>query len=195
MQWHLLTGYHCVGGHPEYIRSNYDTAYTYQLIDGKHVRLVDPLHPKRDEIEQHVTAKTRDWKALGISCSTDSAFPGAGWFRASRTPLRKGWVTESIDGTPVSTLMVLYTLHLLNCTHCNCAHREISKKEIWDPAECTPYPTFGSMQAVTMLSAPDSHLSLLLSPEHKFSGLYTRMHRKARTTLWINVLFTSPTSN
>eukprot|EP01119_Soliformovum_irregulare_P001196 TRINITY_DN10911_c0_g1_i1.p1 TRINITY_DN10911_c0_g1~~TRINITY_DN10911_c0_g1_i1.p1 ORF type:complete len:478 (-),score=156.57 TRINITY_DN10911_c0_g1_i1:97-1530(-) len=97
--------YHCNIGHPEYIKANYDTSFTYTDTG----RVVDPAHPARAEIEQYIEEKNASWKALGLQCSPDSSFPGAGWYRASRTPNRKGWVTESLDGQPVSTLMGQFT--------------------------------------------------------------------------------------
>jgi Rieske 2Fe-2S family protein len=100
--------YHCNVGHPEYIQANYDTAYIYvKNADGTFSRQVDPKHPQRAEIEAYIEEKTKTWQQLGLQskCSPASSFPGAGWYRASRTPNRKGWVTESIDGKPVAPLM------------------------------------------------------------------------------------------
>jgi len=122
--------YHCSIGHPEYIRANYDTSFVYDASTGS--RIVDKENPKLSEIEEHVKKSTERWKSMGLVCSTDSSFPGAGWYRASRTPLRKGWDTESLDGKPVSTLMGDFKeydmgscrVHILpNCwIHASCDH-------------------------------------------------------------------------
>jgi len=97
--------YHCSIAHPEYIKSNYDTSFVYNGHDAKAPRIVDPENPRKSEIEQRMEEENSRWKTLGLTASPDSNFPGAGWYRASRTPLRKGWVTESLDGQPVSRLM------------------------------------------------------------------------------------------
>jgi len=47
--------------------------------------------------------KSDEWKQLGIECTADSTFPGEGWYRATRMPLKKGWMVESLDGSPVVT--------------------------------------------------------------------------------------------
>jgi len=67
---------------------------------------VDPNNPNKEEIITHMKEMDRKWANLGLVCSPDSSFPGAGWYRASRTPLRKGWVTESMDGKPVCNLLM-----------------------------------------------------------------------------------------
>jgi len=97
--------YHCTVAHPEYIKSNYDTSFVYQGHDPKAPRVIDPENPKKSEIEKRIEEENERWRTLGLTASPDSSFPGAGWYRASRTPLRKGWVTESLDGEPVSRLM------------------------------------------------------------------------------------------
>jgi Rieske 2Fe-2S family protein len=90
--------YHCNIAHPEYIRSNYDTSFIYSGKEGKEARIIDPQNPRKSEIEQRIAEENERWKTLGLHASPDSSFPGAGWYRASRTPLRKGWSTESLDG-------------------------------------------------------------------------------------------------
>jgi len=103
--------YHCTVAHPEYIKSNYDTSFVYQGKDAGGPRVIDPQNPKKSEIEQRIEDENKRWQNLGLTASPDSSFPGAGWYRASRTPLRKGWVTESIDGQPVSRLMGDFSEH------------------------------------------------------------------------------------
>jgi len=94
--------YHCSASHPEYIRSNYDLAFSY---DEKGDRKLDSAHPRQKEIDDHIQEKTTRWATLGFTCTPNNNFPGEGWYRASRQPLRKGWVTESLDGKSVSALM------------------------------------------------------------------------------------------
>jgi Rieske 2Fe-2S family protein len=100
--------YHCYVGHPEYIKANYDTAFIYNKnADGTFSRVTDPSVKDKDEIEKYMEEKTQLWASMGLTqCSPASSFPGSGWYRASRTPLRKGWVTESIDGKPVCDLLL-----------------------------------------------------------------------------------------
>jgi len=100
--------YHCSVAHPEYIRSNYDTSFIYQ---GQAARIIDPNNPQKQEIEKRIEQENERWKKFGFQSSPDSSFPGAGWYRASRSPLKEGWVTESLDGKPVSRLMGEFTDH------------------------------------------------------------------------------------
>eukprot|EP01089_Gocevia_fonbrunei_P020457 TRINITY_DN763_c0_g1_i1.p1 TRINITY_DN763_c0_g1~~TRINITY_DN763_c0_g1_i1.p1 ORF type:complete len:513 (-),score=65.49 TRINITY_DN763_c0_g1_i1:101-1639(-) len=101
--------YHCTKGHPEYVKSNYDVHFIYKKNPetGEITRMTDESSPKIKEIEEVLEEKTKYWQSQGLTtvCSPDSKFPGSGWYRASRVPLRKGWLVESIDGTPVSSLM------------------------------------------------------------------------------------------
>jgi len=89
--------YHCPARHPEYIRAYYDTD-----VD-------DPR--MQAEIEARL-AECRDrWATLGLDVSAVSAssdYTGP-WYRANRTPLRRGFVTESLDGRPVAPLMGDFT--------------------------------------------------------------------------------------
>jgi Rieske 2Fe-2S family protein len=91
--------YHCNVGHPEYIKSNYDTAFTYNE-DG--TRGLEANHPRKKKIEDWMKQKSDQWASLGISCTPQNNFPGQGWYRASRQPLREDWMVESLDGKPVS---------------------------------------------------------------------------------------------
>lgn len=98
--------YHCAGSHPEYVKSNYDLHLTYrENADGTRTRDLDPHYPGKEKVLEYINEKSKSWEALGFQCSPDSSFPGDGWYRASRMPLKQGWVTESIDGQPVSTIM------------------------------------------------------------------------------------------
>jgi len=98
--------YHCPNAHPDYIKSNYDLAFSYiQSTDGTYLRIVDPSHPKRHEVEEHIHSCSERWSKYNITCAAHNVFPGDGWYRASRLPLRKGWVTESMDGRPVAPIL------------------------------------------------------------------------------------------
>lgn len=95
--------WHCPQGHPDYIQANYDTAFIYGR-DGK--RVPDPACGRRAaEAVQVMRDQTAVWNQLGLpfQCTADNTFAGGahGWFRCSRQPLRRGWVTESLDGQPV----------------------------------------------------------------------------------------------
>jgi Rieske 2Fe-2S family protein len=101
--------YHCPGGHPEYIKSNYDTSFSYEKKDGSIIRVPDADLPSHKEIEEYIDTCTKKWKQYGIECSADNNFPGEGWYRATRTPLKKGYVNETLDGKPVAPIMGDFT--------------------------------------------------------------------------------------
>jgi len=64
---------------------------------------VDPRFGRADDIQKVIDEKTKIWKEMyDVECTPDNQFPGDGWYRASRMPLRKGFLVESIDGAPVS---------------------------------------------------------------------------------------------
>eukprot|EP00475_Leptophrys_vorax_P003055 TRINITY_DN1176_c0_g1_i2.p1 TRINITY_DN1176_c0_g1~~TRINITY_DN1176_c0_g1_i2.p1 ORF type:complete len:351 (+),score=89.91 TRINITY_DN1176_c0_g1_i2:466-1518(+) len=98
--------YHCAGGHPEYIRANYDLALSYQIQeDGSIRRDITPSFRRVDEIKSHTEECLKRWESMGIptnAVTNDSKFPGAGWYRCTRSVLRKGWVSESIEGSLLS---------------------------------------------------------------------------------------------
>ena len=97
--------YHCNKGHPEYIKANYDTAFSYQRGEG---RAPDAGHPQSAEAQDQIARMSAKWGAQlpGVSCTADSTFPGKGWYRATRNPMRKGWVVESLDGQRVCTRLL-----------------------------------------------------------------------------------------
>jgi Rieske 2Fe-2S family protein len=91
--------WHCHAGHPEYVLANFDTA---------------------PDSEQHRRAAAQRAAALAeLAAPADEHdrpglywFPSPGrWWSANRTPLRDGFVTESLDGRPVAPLMGDYTDH------------------------------------------------------------------------------------
>jgi phenylpropionate dioxygenase-like ring-hydroxylating dioxygenase large terminal subunit len=88
---------HCPVTHREYIRANYD------------IHLTDPR--RAEEIARRVDAEATRWAGLGLEGPTLASDMTAAWWRANRTPLVPGFVTESLDGAPVSTVMGDYTTH------------------------------------------------------------------------------------
>jgi glycine betaine monooxygenase A len=88
---------HCPANHRLYVSVTYD-------VDNH-----DPS--KAAEIEARVAECQERWAALGldvarVNTSSDATAP---WFRANRTPVRAGFVTESRDGRPVAPLMADFT--------------------------------------------------------------------------------------
>ncbi|HTT92755.1 MAG TPA: aromatic ring-hydroxylating dioxygenase subunit alpha [Acidimicrobiales bacterium] len=92
--------WHCHVGHPEYIRSHFDTANTASA-----------------DVQQQMAARTATMvEALSGLCAGDvydggglATFPSPGraW-SVHRTPLVEGFATESLDGQPVAPLMGEY---------------------------------------------------------------------------------------
>lgn len=90
--WKLITEnfrecYHCHVGHPEYIRA----------VEGIH---------KSDELR--VADSVSRWRQLGF-ITEGVPFTESSWHHCHRYPFHQGYVTESINGKPVSTLMGDYT--------------------------------------------------------------------------------------
>jgi glycine betaine monooxygenase A len=92
--------WHCNANHPQYVKANYDNA----PID-------DPALKR--EIEAQAGATSARLHAEGLRIDYQEAgmvpFPSAdGWWSINRTPLRPGWVSESMEGRPVAPLMGSY---------------------------------------------------------------------------------------
>jgi len=83
--------YHCASAHPEYIASTYDS-----------LRL-DPAN--QAEVERQTALAEARFKAMGLGDAIASSVMTGDYWRAARTPLMEGFLTQSIDGRPVSTLM------------------------------------------------------------------------------------------
>jgi len=84
---------HCLANHRLYVSVTYD---------------VDNHDPgKHAEIEARLAECRTRWAAMGLDVSRvdTSSDATAPWFRANRTPVRAGYVTESRDGRPVAPLM------------------------------------------------------------------------------------------
>ena len=100
--------WHCHAGHPQYIEANFDSA-----PDTEPVR---ELAVKRARDHAQVLAASA---ALGAAAEVVEhaqvglyRFPTPGrWWSANRTPLAEGFVTESLDGSPVASLMGDYTAY------------------------------------------------------------------------------------
>lgn len=79
--------YHCPTAHPEYTPSAYD------------VIRADPKRAR--EVEERTEEANARFASLGLDTGTvQSTMTGAHW-RAHRTPLMKGWVSQSLDGRQV----------------------------------------------------------------------------------------------
>ncbi len=103
--------WHCHTGHPEYITANFDSAPDTRAIRAlaaeraaEHAALLAPAA---------AAGAGADRESEGAGEGTDLhagpglyRFPTAErWWSANRTPLRPGFVTESLDGRPVAALM------------------------------------------------------------------------------------------
>lgn len=93
--------YHCNANHPQYIRANYD-----------HYNADDTSDAVRQRMDMEVRRSEEKWRGAGLAVSHKqtgmTCFPDPDsdtWFSANRTVLADGYVSESMDGRPVSTLM------------------------------------------------------------------------------------------
>jgi Rieske 2Fe-2S family protein len=85
--------YHCNTAHPEYVKGTYDTArFVPNMID---------------EVEQMTSVAAARFERMGLGTHnvTAASHMTGDYWRAARTPLMKGWKTQSIDGSPVAPLM------------------------------------------------------------------------------------------
>jgi glycine betaine catabolism A len=87
--------YHCPSHHDEYNAATYDVMRDRALFDPK-------LQAELDAITAEANARFR---ALGLSEGNTSSEMTGTYFRCHRTPLMKGYVTQSLDGGPVAPLM------------------------------------------------------------------------------------------
>jgi Rieske 2Fe-2S family protein len=93
--------YHCNVNHPQYIKANFD-----------HYNADDTNERVQSRIESAVARSEAKWTAAGLAgghrLSGMANFPGAdaeSWFKANRTPLVDGYVSETMDGRQVAPLM------------------------------------------------------------------------------------------
>ena len=93
--------FHCNVNHPQYIKANWD-----------HYNADDASTEVKTSIDRAVKKSESKWAAAGLAVSHRETgmtqFPDAErgiWYSANRTALVDGWVSESMDGKQVSTLM------------------------------------------------------------------------------------------
>ena len=96
--------FHCNINHPQYIKANWD-----------HYNADDTTPEIKESIARAVARSEAKWADAGLAVShreTGMAqFPDAErgiWYSANRTALVAGWVSESMDGKQVATLMGSY---------------------------------------------------------------------------------------
>ena len=99
--------WHCHVGHPEYVQANFDAvpdsernrALSAARADDHRQTLSAAAAMVGNEAPRAAEPDEHDEPGL-------YRFPTPGrWWSANRTPLMPGYVTESLDGTPVSTVM------------------------------------------------------------------------------------------
>ena len=97
--------FHCNVNHPQYIKANWD-----------HYNADDTSAEVKAAIDRAIARSEAKWKSAGLAVSHRETgmtqFPDAErgiWYSANRTALVEGWVSESMDGKQVSTLMGSYT--------------------------------------------------------------------------------------
>lgn len=96
--------FHCNINHPQYIKANWD-----------HYNADDTTAEVRAAMDRVVARSESKWAAAGLAVSHRNTgmtqFPDAErgiWYSANRTALTEGWLSESMDGRQVSTLMGAY---------------------------------------------------------------------------------------
>jgi glycine betaine catabolism A len=92
--------WHCHIGHPEYIKSHFDTANTASTEVQQ--RIADRTAVMVEALSGLAAGDVYDGGGLAAFPS-----PGRAW-SAHRTPLVEGFATESLDGAPVAPLMGSY---------------------------------------------------------------------------------------
>jgi Rieske 2Fe-2S family protein len=82
--------YHCQSNHPEYKSATYDVLRDRQEM--------------QPEMERQLAELRAAWQFSGLSANhfNFSSEMTAEWYRVNRTPLRQGFLTESLDGKPVA---------------------------------------------------------------------------------------------
>ncbi|HUF62538.1 MAG TPA: aromatic ring-hydroxylating dioxygenase subunit alpha [Verrucomicrobiales bacterium] len=97
--------YHCNANHPQYIRANFD-----------HYNDDDTSEAVAAELASAVGRAQAKWRAAGLAATHRqtgmTCFPDPDrdiWYSANRTVLVNGYLSESMDGRLVSTLMGDYT--------------------------------------------------------------------------------------
>ncbi len=89
--------WHCHTGHPEYVQANFDAAPDTE----RHRSAAMERAAQHAVALAELAAPADEHDRPGLY-----RFPSPGrWWSANRTPLREGFVTESLDGEPVAPLM------------------------------------------------------------------------------------------
>jgi len=83
--------YHCPGNHPEYNAATYDVLRT----DSR----------RKAEVEQITKDANERFRRIGLDEGDAWSYMTGKFWRAHRTPLMKGFTTQSLDGKPVGPLM------------------------------------------------------------------------------------------
>ncbi len=143
--------YHCRSSHPEFSVANYDLGMNGDVR-------ADPRYAAAVE-----AARSR-WARAGLS-TEDVSFPGGGWFRVARLPLRDGFATETLDGRPAAPLMgtlpdadvgSLRVIGLPNLwAHANCDYAVTTRLTPVDPGTTDLDVTF-----LVRADAPDDTVDL-----------------------------------
>jgi len=96
--------FHCVSNHPQYVKANLD-----------HYNPDDVTPRIREQMEAMVRRAEAKWASCGLGNPRSETgltpWPDPErnvWWCANRTPLVDGYLSESMDGKPVSTLMGSY---------------------------------------------------------------------------------------
>ena len=96
--------FHCNINHPQYIKANWD-----------HYNADDTTPEIKESIARAIARSEAKWADAGLAVSHRETgmtqFPDAErgiWYSANRTALVAGWVSESMDGKQVATLMGSY---------------------------------------------------------------------------------------
>jgi glycine betaine monooxygenase A len=89
--------YHCPGAHKEYTVATYDVAR--DMAAAKHDRV------RQAALETIVEEANARFAAMGLDTGNVLSTMTGSFFRAHRTPLMKGFVTQSLDGKPVAPVM------------------------------------------------------------------------------------------
>ncbi|MBI3709966.1 MAG: aromatic ring-hydroxylating dioxygenase subunit alpha [Proteobacteria bacterium] len=87
--------YHCPSAHKEYTRATYDVARD-AANSGKR---------STEDLDAIVAAANARFRALGLDEGDTSSSFTAEFYRTNRTPLMKGFTTQSLDGKAVAPLM------------------------------------------------------------------------------------------
>jgi Rieske 2Fe-2S family protein len=96
--------YHCNVNHPQYIKANFDNFN----VDDTTARVSERLKAVTTRLEAKLAAQ--GMAIRNETGMTEFPDPDHGiWYAANRTPLKEGYVSESMDGRQVSTLMGDYT--------------------------------------------------------------------------------------